>query len=76
MLDPATNDRMCRVGLQTPMGTVLRRYWLPVLLSSEVAVAAEPLGPGIDWSAVVGTHGVIDEGGWLALLPQGRSVQA
>src|ERR1700677_2951239 len=37
MLTPADNQRLTRVGPGTPMGTLLRRYWLPALLSEEVA---------------------------------------
>jgi phthalate 4,5-dioxygenase oxygenase subunit len=44
MLNPAQNERMCRVGPGTPMGNALRRYWLPVLLSSEVEAGADPRG--------------------------------
>jgi phenylpropionate dioxygenase-like ring-hydroxylating dioxygenase large terminal subunit len=37
MLSKADNERLTRVGLGTPMGNVFRRYWLPALLSSELA---------------------------------------
>ncbi|WP_063784450.1 Rieske 2Fe-2S domain-containing protein [Streptomyces sp. SBT349] len=36
------NERLTRVGEGTPMGEVFRRYWIPALLSSEIA---EPDGP-------------------------------
>lgn len=36
MLSPADNERLTRVGPGTPMGTLLRRYWLPALLAEEV----------------------------------------
>ncbi len=36
MLKPEENERICRVGAGTPMGELLRRYWLPALLSEEV----------------------------------------
>ena len=39
MLRPEENERICRVGLGTPMGALMRRYWLPALLSEEVAEA-------------------------------------
>jgi phthalate 4,5-dioxygenase oxygenase subunit len=42
MLTPADNDRLTRVGPGTPMGTLLRRYWLPALLSEEVTEADGP----------------------------------
>lgn len=37
MLSKAENDRLTKVGPGTPMGRTMRRYWLPVGLSSEVA---------------------------------------
>jgi nitrite reductase/ring-hydroxylating ferredoxin subunit len=43
MLSREQNDLITRVGPGTPMGTVLRAYWLPVLLSEEVAADGEPL---------------------------------
>jgi phenylpropionate dioxygenase-like ring-hydroxylating dioxygenase large terminal subunit len=36
MLKPEDNERLTRVGAGTPMGTLLRRYWQPVLLSKEL----------------------------------------
>src|SRR5438309_6528927 len=35
MLTREENELLCRVGPETPMGQMLRRYWLPALLSSE-----------------------------------------
>jgi phthalate 4,5-dioxygenase len=37
-------EELIRTGPGTPMGTLMRRYWVPVVLSSEVA---EPDGPPI-----------------------------
>ncbi len=37
MLTKEDNEKLTRVGPGTPMGNVFRRYWLPALLSSEVA---------------------------------------
>ena len=37
MLSKEDNERLTRVGPGTPMGNVFRRYWLPALLSSEIA---------------------------------------
>ena len=37
MLSKEDNERLTRVAPGTPMGNVFRRYWLPVLLSSELA---------------------------------------
>ncbi|MPZ49486.1 MAG: Rieske 2Fe-2S domain-containing protein [Dehalococcoidia bacterium] len=39
MLSPEDNDLLCRVGAGTPMGDLMRLYWLPALLSEEVPVA-------------------------------------
>ncbi len=36
MLTPQDNERMTRVGAGTPMGALLRRYWQPALLTSEL----------------------------------------
>src|SRR3954453_4133383 len=36
MLSVEENERVTRVGLGTPMGTVMRRYWMPALLSEEL----------------------------------------
>ncbi len=38
MVSRAENDRLCQVGPGTPMGAVMRRYWMPVCLSSELPV--------------------------------------
>ncbi len=36
MLTRENNELICRVGAQTPMGKGLRRYWLPVMQSSDL----------------------------------------
>src|SRR6478735_2177037 len=36
MLKHEDNERLVRVGAGTPMGTLLRRYWQPILLSWEL----------------------------------------
>src|SRR5581483_10476839 len=36
MLSEQDNDILCRVGPGTPMGELLRRFWLPVLLTEEL----------------------------------------
>lgn len=42
MLSQEDNELLCRVGPGTPMGKLLRRFWLPALLSSEIQ---KPDGP-------------------------------
>lgn len=37
MLSREDNDRLCRTGRGTPMGELFRRFWLPAMLSAEVA---------------------------------------
>ncbi|HWO73337.1 MAG TPA: Rieske 2Fe-2S domain-containing protein [Dehalococcoidia bacterium] len=36
MLSKQDNEVLCRVGPGTPMGTLMRQYWIPVFLSSEL----------------------------------------
>ena len=44
MLNKEDNELLCRVGPGTPMGDVMRHYWLPGLLSSELPSAdSDPL---------------------------------
>jgi phthalate 4,5-dioxygenase oxygenase subunit len=63
MLKREDNERLVRVGPGTPMGSLMRRYWQPVLLSSEMK---EPDSPpvrvrilGEDLVAFRGTDGRI-----------------
>jgi nitrite reductase/ring-hydroxylating ferredoxin subunit len=43
MLTRAENETLTRVGPGTPMGNVLRQYWLPAVFSYEVAADGDPL---------------------------------
>ena len=36
MLSKEDTELLCRVGTGTPMGTLIRQYWIPALLSSEL----------------------------------------
>ena len=36
MLSKVDNETLCRVGPGTLMGNLMREYWVPALLSSEV----------------------------------------
>jgi phthalate 4,5-dioxygenase len=63
MLSREDNTLLTRVERGTPMGTLMRRYWIPALLAREVA---EPDGPpvrvrllGEDLVAFRDTRGVI-----------------
>lgn len=42
MLTHEENEMLCRVGRDTPMGTMLRRYWIPAMLSNELIAGAAP----------------------------------
>ena len=44
MLSHADNEILTRTNLETPMGEVMRRYWVPALLSTEIA---DPDGPPV-----------------------------
>ena len=65
MLDRVTNERLTRTGAQTPMGQLLRRYWMPIAAVSEfdrisvrpVRLFGEDLALYRDHS---GTFGLID----------------
>lgn len=43
MLTKQENERLTRVGKGTPMGTLLRQYWIPALLSSELETDGKPM---------------------------------
>jgi hypothetical protein len=36
MLSKSENEKLCRIGPGTVMGEVFRRFWNPVLMSSEL----------------------------------------
>ena len=42
MLSQADNEILCRVGAGTPMGTLMREYWIPAFISSELDVDGWP----------------------------------
>ena len=44
MLSREENELITRIGPGTPMGNAMRRYWIPALLSREIA---EPDGPPV-----------------------------
>ncbi len=68
MLSQEDNELLTRVGPGTPMGTLMRRFWMPVLLSKEIAepdcppVRVRLLGePLIAFRDTNGRVGVVDE---------------
>src|ERR1700677_3380111 len=42
MLSREENELLCRVEPETPMGKLLRRYWMPMLMSSELPAGGTP----------------------------------
>ena len=68
MLSKEDNELLCRVGPGTPMGSLLREYWIPVLLSSELP---EPDGPP-ERVRLLGEEHVPQSGGAL-LVPNHMS---
>ena len=68
MLSREDNERITRVGRGTPMGSTLRRYWIPALLARELAeadgapVRVRLLGEGlIAFRGTQGRGGLLDE---------------
>lgn len=68
MLSREDNELVCRVGPGTPMGALMRRYWIPALFSSELAEPDCPpirirlLGEDlIAFRASDGTVGLVDQ---------------
>src|SRR2546426_8971827 len=63
MLSREDNELMCRVGRGTPMGELLRQYWMPALASTELPPADGPLKKvrllGEDLVAFRDTNGAI-----------------
>ena len=43
MLSHADNEALCRIGPGTPMGELMRQYWIPACLSSELVSDGEPM---------------------------------
>src|SRR6476660_6721733 len=65
MLTKEDNELMCRVGPGTPMGDLMRQYWIPALMSSELASPDCPpqrlrlLGENlIGWRSTSGKAGI------------------
>ena len=42
MLSREDNELLCRVGPGTPMGNLMRQYWMPAALSSELPAPRLP----------------------------------
>jgi len=42
MLTREENELLCRVGPDAPMGKMLRRYWIPALLSRDLEAGGDP----------------------------------
>lgn len=78
MLSKQDNELMCRVGAGTAMGDAMRRFWLPVIQSSEMPEAngepqtVELLGERfVVWRDAKGRPGLFAEG----CLHRGSSMQ-
>jgi phenylpropionate dioxygenase-like ring-hydroxylating dioxygenase large terminal subunit len=67
MLSKKDNELLCRVGPGTPMGHLMRQYWMPAFISSELDVDGWPrrirlLGEDlIAYRDSLGRVGVVDE---------------
>jgi nitrite reductase/ring-hydroxylating ferredoxin subunit len=68
MLSASDNERLTRVGPDTPGGRLLRRHWFPVVQSADVVAGGDPkrirlLGESfVAFRSPDGTAGIIDEG--------------
>ena len=45
MLPKEQNDLLTRTGPGTPIGELMRRYWIPALLAAEIPLACGREGP-------------------------------
>ncbi len=67
MLTTAENELLCRIGAATPMGKMMRRYWIPALQSSDLVAGGAPkrvrlLGEDlVAFREPAGTVGLLDE---------------
>ncbi|HMN79714.1 MAG TPA: Rieske 2Fe-2S domain-containing protein [Burkholderiaceae bacterium] len=68
MLTPSDNARLTRVGPGTPMGQLMRRYWIPAVLTEEIVepggapVRVGLLGEAlVAWRDPAGTVGLMKE---------------
>jgi phthalate 4,5-dioxygenase len=43
MTTPSENELLTRIGPGTPMGALLRQYWMPACLSSELIADGDPV---------------------------------
>ena len=43
MLSHEDNELLCRIGPGTPMGEVMRRFWMPALLTQELQADGKPV---------------------------------
>jgi phthalate 4,5-dioxygenase len=64
------NELLCRVGPETPMGQVFRRYWTPIALASQVDRAdSDPVRVrfcGENYVLFRDTERRLDSGQWRA----------
>jgi phthalate 4,5-dioxygenase oxygenase subunit len=67
MLTPEKNQVLTRTGADTPMGILMRRYWLPVCLGTDLVAGGAPkrvrlLGENlVAFRSPGGTVGLVDE---------------
>ena len=47
----AENELLTRVGPGTPMGALMRQYWLPACLSSELVADGDPMRLKCCWAS-------------------------
>jgi phthalate 4,5-dioxygenase len=66
MTSQAENELLTRVGPGTPMGNLMRQYWIPACLSSELTADGDPLRlmllgePLVAFRDTAGRVGILD----------------
>ena len=45
MLSASDNEMLTRVGRGTPMGDLMREYWIPAAKASELVAGGDPMRP-------------------------------
>ena len=55
MTTAAEGEELTRVGSGTPMGNLMRHYWMPALKSSELVANGAPVRSGVYWARLTDT---------------------
>jgi phthalate 4,5-dioxygenase len=73
MTSQRENDLLTNVGPGTPMGTLMRQYWLPACLSSELTADGDPVRLMLLGERLIAFRGTPAEERWLDAYEQTRA---